>query len=215
MLHHSRHLRILLSLAVLCCLQLSLVMGHDRNPARRNAVSWNLNNRNLPLLSVTDVVRGDLNELLAFPAAEFSFPISQPLAYSTNCDCYSMTVVTKGSSTLRVVQLWRVTAGFYRSQNGPYLELEDFGPLTSVTALDGTRYLFAEVGTGERRCASIHTQTGNHLLIDYTAEGLIRRLRDSSSRTVIPGYKEGRIVSLNQTWTDRTGAHSQTTVVVP
>ena len=123
--------------------------------------------------------------------------------------------VTKESATLRVVQLWRVTAGFYRSQNGPYLELEDFGPLTVVTALDGTRYLFAEVGTGERLCASIHTLAGNYLLIDYTAEGLISRMRDSSSRTVVPGYQEDRIVSLTQTWTDRSGAHSQTTVVVP
>ena len=215
MLHHTRYIRILLGLAALCCLQLSLVMGHDRNPARRNTVSWNLNNRNLPLLSVPNVVRGDLNDWIAYPATEFSFPITQPLSYSTSCDCYSMTVVTKESATLRVVQLWRVTAGFYRSQNGPYLELEVFGPLTAVTALDGTRYLFAEVGTGERLCASIHTLAGNYLLIDYTAEGLISRLRDSSSRTVVPGYQDGRIVSLTQTWTDRIGAHSQTTVVVP
>lgn len=215
MLHRLRYIRVLLSLAVLCFSQASLLMGYDRTAPRANKLSWNLNNRNLPLLGVTDMVRGDPNDLLAYPAAEFSFPILQPLSFSSDCDCYSMTVVPKESFALRVLQLWRAPAGFYRSQNGPYLELEDFGPLTAVTALDGTRYLFAEVGTGERRCASIHTQTGNYLMIDYTAEGLISRLRDSSSRTIVPGYKEGRIVSLIQTWTDQTGTHSRTTVVVP
>jgi len=207
--------RLVLNLVLLFAALIAVADGRDRTTSRLTSLSWNITNRNLPLLSLPDVLHGEINELLAYPTTEFSYPLVQPLAYNTECDCYSLTVVAGESRSLRVLQLWRTPAGFYRSQNGPYVELEDFGPLTAVTALDGTRYLFAEVGRGERHCASIHTQSGNYLLIDYTSEGLISRLRDSASRTIVPGYKDGRIVSLTQTWTDRTAPRSQTTVVVP
>jgi len=185
------------------------------DPTSTTSLSWNIANRNLPLLSLPDVLRGDLNALLAYPAREFAFPLAQPLSYDSKCDCYSLTVASNASGALRVLQLWRTPAGFYRSQNGPYVELEDLGPLKAVTALDGSRYLFTEVGQNEWRCVSIHLLSGNYLLIDYTAENLISRLRDSASRTIIPSYKDGRIVSLAQTWTDRTTPRAQTTVVVP
>ncbi|HXM35387.1 MAG TPA: hypothetical protein VN920_09390 [Pyrinomonadaceae bacterium] len=206
--------RFLFGLVLLFVALIPLAQARSQ-PSGLTALSWNTGNSNLPLLSLPDVVHGDLNDLLAYPAREFAFPISQPLSYNTDCDCYSLTVVTNASRTLRVLQLWRAPAGFYRSQNGPYVELEDFGPLTAITALDGTRYLFAEVRQGERYCVSIHTLSGNYLLIDYTAEGLINRLRDSSSRTIVPAYKDSRIVSLTQTWMDQRTPRAQTTVVVP
>ena len=205
--------RLLLGLVLLLVALIPLADARSQ-PSGSIAPRWNTGNSNLPLLSLPDVVHGDLNDLLAYPAREFAFPLSQPLSYNKECDCYSLTIVPKASRTLRVLQLWRTPTGFYRPQNGPYVELEDFGPLTAVTALDGTRYLFAEVRQGERHCVSIHTPSGNYLLIDYTAEGLIGRLRDSSSRTIIPAYREGRVVSLTQAWTNQT-PRTQTTVVVP
>lgn len=207
--------RCLLALALLLLALIALADGRDSQTGQMPLVSWNLGNHSLPLVNLPTLVHGDLNDLLAYPAAEFAFPLWQPLSYDSRCDCYSLTVVPKASRTLRVLQLWRTPAGFYRSQNGPYLELEDFGPLLAVTALDGARYLFAEVGQGERQCVSIHTLSGNYLLIDYTAEGLISRLRDSSSRTIVPSYREGHLVSLAQTWTDHAAQRTQTTIVTP
>lgn len=175
--------------------------------------SWNLSDRNLPLLNLTSVVQGNPNSLLVFPAPEFSFPLTEPLSFNAECDCYSLTVRAKTDQTLRVVQLWRAPAGFYRSQNGPYLELEDFGALKAITALNGTRYLFAEVAQLQYRCVSIHTLAGNYLLIDYTAAGLISQLRDSFSRTIVPTYQEERIVALTQSWINQTTPRSMKTFV--
>lgn len=207
--------RSLLGLALLFATLIALTDARGAQVSALTPVSWNIGNSNLPLLSLPDVLNGDLNGLLAYPGSEFALPLSQPLSYDTKCDCYSLTVVPNSSRTMRVLQLWRTPAGFYRSQNGPYVELEDFSPLATVTGLDGTRYLFAEVGQGERHCVSIHTLSGAYLLLDHTGEGLISRLRDSSSRTIVPSYKDGRIVSLIQTWRDRSTPRARTTVVVP
>ena len=57
------------------------------NSTATTSLSWNISNRNLPLLSLPDVLRGDLNALLAYPAREFAFPLAQPLSYDSRCDC--------------------------------------------------------------------------------------------------------------------------------
>ena len=207
--------RSLFGLALVFVALIALTDARGGQVSHLTSLSWNTGNSNLPLLSLPNVLHGDLNTLLAYPAREFAFPLSQPLSYDTKCDCYSLTVAPNSSRTLQVLQLWHTPGGFYRSQNGPYVELEEFSPLATITALDGTRYLFAEVGQGERHCVSIHTLSGAYLLLDYTGEGLISRLRDSSSRTVVPTYKDGRIVSLTQTWTNRSTPRAQTTIVLP
>jgi hypothetical protein len=81
-----------------------------------------------------------------------------------------------------------------------------------VTALNGTRFLFAQVGDGEWHCVSIHDPAGSYVLIDYRADGLIERLRDSLSRTAVPRYDEGRMVSLTQTWTNRSGQQKRSVI---
>ena len=207
--------RNLLGSALLFLALIAFADAGQRQTSHLASASWNISNPSLPLLSLPGVVHGDLNDLLIYPAPEFSFPVLQPLSFNAECDCYSLTVRLKASQTFRVLQLWRTPAGFYRSQNGPYVELEDFGPLKAVTALNGTRYLFAEVGEGERHCVSIHTLAGNYLLIDYTAAGLISQLRDSFSRTIVPSYQEGRTVSLVQTWLDHAAPRAQKSIVRP
>jgi hypothetical protein len=207
--------RLLLGSALVFVALIALAEAGQCQTLQVPALSWNIANRNLPLLNLPDVVHDKLDDLLVYPARDFAFPISQPLSFDPECDCYSLTVVPKASRTLRVLQIWRTAAGFYRSQNGPYVELEDLGPLKAVTALDGTRYLFAEVRQDERRCVSIHTLAGDYLLIDYTAAGLISQLRDSLSRTIVPAYQDGRAVSLTQTWIDHAAERTRTIVVIP
>src|SRR5204863_260303 len=132
------------------------------------------------------------------------FPLLQSLYHDTAADCYTLIVSMRRSGTQRIVHLGRAR-GFYQSANGPYFELEDSGSLKAVTALNGTRFLFAEVGDGEWHCVSIHDSIGNYLLMDYRADGLISLVRDSLSRTAIPTYKEGRLVALTQIWITNSG----------
>lgn len=207
--------RFLLGLVLLVTALIALTDARAGQVSELTSLSWNTRNSNLPLLSLPDVLHGNLNAVLAYPGSEFAFPLSQPLSYDAKCDCYSLTVVPTASRTMRALQLWRTPASFYRSQNGPYVELEDLGPLATLTALDGTRYLFAEVGQGERHCVSIHTRSGDYLLVDYTSDGLISQIRDSFSRTVVPIYKDGRIVSVTQMWMVQSIARTHTTLVYP
>jgi hypothetical protein len=157
--------------------------------------------------------RAELDAHFIFASDSLGFSLLEPLYHDRRCDCYTLTVSTRETSTLQVVHLWRAPRGFYRTANGPYLELEEVDSLKAVTALNGTRLLFAEVGDGEWRCVSIHESSGNYLLIDYRADGLIERLRDSRSRSVIPTYSNGRVVSVTQTWTTTAGTRTQTTLI--
>jgi hypothetical protein len=205
----------LLTVSSLLLISLLAAARVARCQAVPTALPWNVSDRNLALLKVPDVVHGDLNDLLLYPTPEFSLPLLQPLTFSAECDCYSLTVRMHNTQRLRVLQLWRTAAGFYRSQNGVYVELEEFGPLKAITGLSGTRYLFTEVGQAEHRCVSVHTLAGNYLLVDYTAAGLISQLRDSYSRTIVPTYQGARTIALTQTWIDHAATRSRMTVIAP
>ena len=159
------------------------------------------------------LTRAELNSRLIYPSGLLGFPLLESLYHDPKCDCYALAVNAGATPAAQIVQFGRAPRGFYRTVNGPYLELEETDSLKAVTALNGTRLLFAEVGNGDWRCVSIHESSGDYLLIDYRADGSIERLRDSFSRVVIPSYSQGRIVSLTQTWNTPGGTQSHITVV--
>ena len=177
------------------------------------ALSWNKTNHEAPFLPVTGARHSDVALQLVYSGGDFAFPLLQSLYHDSPTDCYTLTVSMHRNNVLRIIHFWRAPLGFYRSGNEPYFELEDSDSLKAVTALNGTRFLFAEVGDGEWHCVSIHDGMGNYLLIDYRADGLISRVRDSLSRTAIPAYNDGRLVSLTQTWTTRSGQPASTTLL--
>jgi len=166
--------------------------------------SWNMASHEAPFQRLLSNARSELANQIVYPSGDFAFPLLQFLSYDSECDCYSLIVSTRGRSS-EIVHFWRTATGFYRTANGPYLELENLDSLKAVTALNGTRFLFAQVGDGEWRCVSIHDPAGTYLLVDYRADGLIDRLRDSFSRTAMPTYNGSRLQSLTQTWTNRSG----------
>jgi YD repeat-containing protein len=176
----------------------------------RMPFSWNLRKHEAPFVRQPNSEFTDFAGPLVFANGDFSFPLGQTLVFESSCNCYSLMVSKRGIKGLELITFWRARAGFYRSAKTPYLELENADSLTSVTALNGTRFLFAEVGDGEWRCVSIHDAQGNYLLLDYRADGLISRIRDSLSRTAIPGYSEGQMISLTQTWVMASGADGKT-----
>jgi hypothetical protein len=177
-----------------------------------SVLSFNKTRHQAPFLLVPGERHSALEPQLVYPGSDFSFPLLQSLYHDSSADCYTLMVSLRRSSAQQIVHLWRAQ-GFYRSGNGPYFELEDSDSLKAVTALDGTRFLFAQVGDGEWHCVSIHDSVGNYLLLDYRADGLISLVRDSLSRTAIPTYKEGRLVSLTQIWITNSGRRTLTTLL--
>ncbi|MCU1266392.1 MAG: repeat-associated core domain [Acidobacteria bacterium] len=185
---------------------------NDAEVVGPSALSWNMTNHEAPFQRLLDGTHSEFAGQIVYPSGDFAFPLLQSLSYYSECNCYSLMVSTREQSPLEMVHFWRARSGFYRTANGPYLELENFDSLKAVTALNGTRFLFAQVGDGAWHCVSIHDPAGSYLLIDYRADGLIERLRDSFSRTAMLEYKEGRMVSLTQTWTTPAGASRKTVI---
>jgi hypothetical protein len=175
--------------------------------------SWNSTSSEAPFLRLPNSASAALDAQLIYPSGDFTFPLAQSLYFDAKCDCYALTLSSNASRTLRVVNFWRAPVGFYRTANGPYLELENLDSLKALTDLHGRRFLFAQVGDGEWHCVSIHDSSGGYVLIDYRADGLIEQLRDSFSRHAIPNYYEGMITSLSQTWTNRSGQEMRNTLL--
>ena len=110
--------------------------------------SWNSASNEAPFLRLPNVAYADLDAQLVYPSGDFTFPLGQSLYYDAKCDCYALALSNNASGTLRLVNFWRAPLGFYRTANGPYLELEDFDSLKALTDLHGRRFLFAQVGDG-------------------------------------------------------------------
>jgi hypothetical protein len=194
-------LHVILLLAAVGGIVTANVSANTPGP-RPNAplVSWNVGNQHAPLLRFAGPLPGNFSDWLAYPGSDFALPLFLPLYHDSECDCFALTLQENSNKTSRVVQLWRTPGGFYRSGSGPYVELQDLAGLKELIDLHGTRYLFAQVNSGEWHCVSIHDAQGNYLLIDYGADGLISRLRDSRFREVIPTYAGGRMIQLKQVW---------------
>jgi len=173
-------------------------------------LSWNLRKQEAPFIRQPGRALSAFGGPLTFQNGDFSFPLLQTLTFDSTSNCYSLMIHRGGNSGLELISLWRVRAGFYRSGNGPYFELENLDSLKSVTSLDGTRFIFAQVGDGEWHCVSIHDALGNYLMIDYRANGWVARLRDSFGRTATPVYSDGRLVALTQAWATPSGEQIKT-----
>ncbi|HEV7396982.1 MAG TPA: hypothetical protein VGN86_10765 [Pyrinomonadaceae bacterium] len=175
-------------------------------------LSWNAKRFEAPFSPRLNGRSANVDGLLIYPSRDFSFPLLQELTFDSVCNCYGL-MVRRSAIELELVNFWRTGAGFYRTASGPYLELQNLESLKSVESLDGTRFLFAEVADNEWRCVSIHDSAGNYLMIDYRADGLVLRIRDSQRRSAIPSYRDGRMISLRQVWQDATGRPVESTVM--
>ena len=176
-----------------------------------SGLSWNLKRQEAPFVKQPGVANAAFGGPLTYQAEDFSFPLLQTLIFDSTSNCYSLMVQRSSSSGMELINLWSARAGFYRTGNGPYLELENLDSLKALTSLKGTRFIFAQVGDGEWHCVSIHDPLGNYLMIDYRANGMIARLRDSFGRTATPVYSDGQLVALTQVWTTVAGERIKTT----
>lgn len=168
------------------------------NPAGPETVSWNIADPKAPLLVAPGLSYSSLDSRLAYPGNDFAFPLFQILYYESGCDCFALMVLPPKSTRLQILHLQRLSDNKYRSVNGPVVQLEDSNSIKVVTSANKTSFLFAQVGDQEWRCSAIHDQYGNYLLIDYRPDGLIARVRDSFSRSVVLNYHEGRVSFLAQ-----------------
>jgi hypothetical protein len=176
-------------------------------------LAWNLRRQEAPFVKQSVAVNSAFAGPLTYQSEDFSFPLLQTLSFDSATNCYSLMVQRSNNVGLELINLWSARAGFYRSGNGPYFELENLDSLKSLTSLNGTKFIFAQVGDGEWHCVSVHDAQGNYLMIDYRANGLMARLRDSFGRTATPVYSDGRLVALTQIWTSVAGERIKTTAL--
>jgi hypothetical protein len=163
---------------------------------------WNVGEKQSPLLDLPEQVKPGIDQSLAFPIAQFSFPIFKTLNYDRTEDKYSLPVITADSSADQVVAFTRQqgSRGVY-SANANAIELLDNDNVKVLRTGAGIRYLFIRYPDDELRCAAIKDTQGSYISLNYTANGvLLHGIVDSLGRTVIFNYEKDGIRSITQTW---------------
>jgi hypothetical protein len=163
---------------------------------------WNVDEKQAPLLELPDHLRDGLDQFLAYPIGEVSFPIFQTLSYDEQQSKYLLPLVPKAGADARFIEFIRDGDGRnYSSNDGTKMQLVDQDSLKTIRTADGTKYIFVRHPDGEFKCAGIKDSQGSYLSFIYAANGVtLHSVGDSSGRTITFNYGNSGIRSVTQTW---------------
>ncbi|MGQ0762158.1 MAG: hypothetical protein ACT4OT_09100 [Acidobacteriota bacterium] len=163
---------------------------------------WNINDRELPLLTLDDnQVRPGLEHSLSYPIDQFRFLIFQSLTRDEEHARYLLPAISSQSKGVHFIEFESTGGKTYVSLDGSGLQLIDQGNLKTIRTSDGAKLTFVQYPDGEFRCASIKNSSGTHLNLLYAANGLtLRGVLDSFGRTIRFSYDGAGIASVRQTW---------------
>src|SRR6267142_1880138 len=95
---------------------LTRVASSESDESSVTPLSWNFEKYEAPFTRQAKSASAGVAGPLVYPNGDFSFPLLQPLAFDSECDCYSL-MLKRGTSGLELVNFWRARTGFYRSGN--------------------------------------------------------------------------------------------------
>jgi len=136
---------------------------------------------------------------LTYKDKEFTVSLLQPLSFNRAGGYFVWWVRLEKESGVRMVCFWPASDRRYKS-TGLTGEVEDLGKLKLLRTATGAAILFTVAGDGQLRPVSVTNPAGHRLLIDYTATGLIQKIRDEGARESSPEYDGERIRALVQIW---------------
>jgi hypothetical protein len=172
----------------------------DSNTRSDVAYQWNINQRDLPLLSLSaGRLQAGFDQSLAYPAGPFDFAIFRSLNFDETEGKYLLPILTKDKH-FAFIELAR-TGGSSTYLSAEGFQLVEKNGMKILKTADGTSYLFTQYPDGEFRCATIKQPNGPTLFLLYTANGLmLHGVNDSLGRSVTFNYGNHGIQSLTQTW---------------
>jgi hypothetical protein len=186
------------------------------NPATPVAHTWNLGNRELPLLGLeSSRLTPGFDQSLTYPLGQFGFPIFQALNYDDEHGRFLLPSIDRTGRDLHFIEFAPTeTRNTYVSIDGQNIKLIDNDTLKTFRTVDGTKYVFVRYPDGEFRCASIKAPSGSSISLLYTANGLmLHGVVDSSGRTITFNYGRNGIESVTQTWMANSEGLSQNWLV--
>jgi hypothetical protein len=173
---------------------------------------WNLNNDDLPMISLPEHIVGGLDLSLTYPLDNFEFPLFQSLNFNQRARKYSLMVMLKSEVSSGeasqsndrhtfFVELLATGRDRKYSTSGKFnLVLTDRGDVKVLTSATGTVYTFAAVADGELRCSRITDRDGLALDFRYASDASLKSIADNAGRTMTFGYNDYSVASITQTW---------------
>jgi hypothetical protein len=162
--------------------------------------AWNLDDANLPLLSLPDHISGAVDLAITYSLDQFQFPLFQSLYYNAQAGKYILMVMPKGEDRAEFINLAQVKRNQFEATGISGVRLEDRGAAKLLTTSDGTEYRFVHLGNGEFHCSRIKDASGMIIKLKYTDDASIASIADASGRTVSFGYEKHYVTSITQTW---------------
>lgn len=162
---------------------------------------WNLGDDGLPLVSLPDHIRGNLDLSLTYSMGQFQFPLFQSLYFNEQIGKYILMVVPNRGRRAQFIDLEPVEGrGQFEAKDDSRLRLADKGNLKLLSTSDGTVYTFAPFEDGELHCIQINDRDGLVISLKYTNYSSIETISDSSGRTISFSYTNDYVSAVTQTW---------------
>jgi hypothetical protein len=162
---------------------------------------WNLNDDGLPLVSLPDHIRGNLDLSLTYSMGQFQFPLFQSLYFNERVGKYILMVIQNRGRRAQFIDLDPVEGwGQFEAKDDSRLRLADKGNLKLLSTSEGTVYTFAAFEDGELHCSRINDRAGLVINLKYTVDSSIDTISDSSGRTMRFSYTNDYVSAVTQTW---------------
>jgi hypothetical protein len=162
---------------------------------------WNLDDEGLPLVSLPDHIKGNLDLSLAYSMGQFQFPLFQSLYFNQQIGKYIVMVIPNGGRRAQFLDL-EPEAGWkqFEATDNSGLRLADKGNLKLLSTNEGTVYTFLTFADGELHCSQINDHDGLAIKLKYTDDSAIDTISDSSGRIIRFSYTNKYLSAVTQTW---------------
>jgi len=162
---------------------------------------WNLTDHGLPLVSLPDHIRGNLDLSLTYSMGHFQFPLFQSLYFNERVGKYILMVIPNRGRRAQFIDLDPVEGpGHFEAKDDSGLRLADKGNFKLLSTSEGTVYTFAAFEDGELHCSQINDRDGLVIDLKYTNDSSIDTISDSSGRTIKFSYTDDYVSAITQTW---------------
>jgi hypothetical protein len=163
--------------------------------------SWNLDDEGLPLVSLPDQLRGNLDLSLTYSMGNFQFPLFQSLYFNRRIGKYILMVIPNGGRLAQFIDLEPVASwSQFEPKNNSGLRLADKGKFKLLSTGEGTVYTFVTFADGELHCSQIDDRDGLVINLKYTNDSSIDTISDSSGRIIRFSYTNKYLSAVTQTW---------------
>jgi hypothetical protein len=162
---------------------------------------WNLDEEGLPLVSLPDHIRGNLDLSFTYSMGQFQFPLFQSLYFNERAGKYILMVIPKHGRRAQFIDLEPGKGSDpFAANDESRLLFSGKGNLKLLTTSDGTVYTFEPFEDGELHCSQISDRDGLVISLRYTKDSFIDTISDASGRTIRFSYTNDYVSAVTQTW---------------